>query len=156
MAGCVSVPQTAEEFRRVVDGSSFAKVEVFEVQRPARDIMATFQQRAPECLDVTVHAVSHPINDHSSVIEYRSRVLPGTDHSELHLQQLHKTNVIHLGTPPEGGAFVVVVDVHATSADRARLQIHGPAVGFEGIYRAVRGWATGKDLRCPDLTRPYR
>lgn len=152
LAGCGSVPQTAEEFRTAVTGAPLARIESLEVDRPIRDVTLTFQRKAPECFNVSVRTVSRSVlNNHNSLIEYRATVVPGTTRTELHLQQLHKINAVYSSKPPEGGAYIVVVDAHALPGNRTRLQTFGPSIGLDGVYRAIRGWATGKDMGCPDM-----
>ena len=47
LVGCVSHPQTAEEFRKAVPGAFLATVETFEVDRPFGQVASTFQKMGP-------------------------------------------------------------------------------------------------------------
>ena len=49
LSGCVSHPQTAEEFRKAVPGALSAKVETIEVDRPFSQVARTFQKMGPNC-----------------------------------------------------------------------------------------------------------
>ena len=44
LSGCVSHPQTAEEFRKAVPAAFSAKVETIEVNRPFSQVASTFQK----------------------------------------------------------------------------------------------------------------
>lgn len=156
IAGCaVQQPQNAEDFRKAVGGGAMmTKTETYEVNRPLRDVAATFQRRAPECLTVTVRTVSQTTGSYQNIVtEYKPTVLVGGERAELHVQQLHKTGVLYPSKPPAGGVYIFVADAHPAGAKRTRIQIYGPSRGYDVLHRAVRGWATGDNLGCPDMTR---
>ena len=44
LPGCISHPQTAEEFRKAVPAAFSAKIETFEVDRPFSQVAGTFQR----------------------------------------------------------------------------------------------------------------
>lgn len=48
LVGCISHPQTAEEFRKAVPGAFSVKVETFEVDRPFSQVASIFQKMGPE------------------------------------------------------------------------------------------------------------
>src|SRR5712664_4311191 len=60
LAGCISHPQTAEEFRKAVPAAFSAKVETFEVDRPFSQVASTFQKLGPNCLAKTIKMTSQP------------------------------------------------------------------------------------------------
>lgn len=49
LLGCISHPQTAEEFRKAVPGAFSATVETFDVERPFSQVASTFQKMRPNC-----------------------------------------------------------------------------------------------------------
>jgi hypothetical protein len=148
------MPQTPEEFRHTIAGTSLGRVESFEIDRSLREVTLAFQLKATECLNVSVRRISHSItNNHSSLTEYRATVVPGTTRTELHLQHLHKQNAIYPSQPPNGGAYMIVLDAYPLPGNRTRLQIFSPAIGASNVHKAIRGWATGQDMSCPDMTQ---
>ena len=154
LQGCGGMPQTAEEFRQAASGAMLAKTDTYEVNRPVRDVAATFERKAPECLNMAVRTVSQTTTSYQNILtEYRATVVPGGARAELHLQQLHKNGVIYPSKPPEGGAYIIVADAYPLPGNRTRMQLHGPAMGYDVVYRAIRGWAAGDNLGCPDLTK---
>jgi|KBSSwiStaDraftv2_1062776.scaffolds.fasta_scaffold59369_3 hypothetical protein len=154
LLGCGGMPQSAEEFRQAVPSAMLAKTDTYEVNRPTRDVAATFQRKAPECLNMAVRTVSQTTTSYQNILtEYRSTVVAGSERTELHLQQLHKTGVIYPSKPPEGGAYIIVADAYPLPGNRTRMQLYGPSIGYDVVYRAIRGWASGDNLGCPDLTR---
>jgi len=154
LAACAPMPQTAEEFRKAVPGAMMAKTETYEVNRPMKSVAATFRRKAPECLSIAVRTVSQTSSSYQNVLtEYKPTVVVSAARAELHLQQLHKTGVVYPSKPPEGGIYLIVVDAYPLPGNRTRIQLFGPSMGYDVLYRAIRGWATGDNLGCPDMTK---
>ena len=155
LAACaVKQPQTAEEFRKVAPGAMFMKTETYEVNRSLRDVASAFQRRASECLRVTVRTVSQTTGSYQNIVtDYTPTVVVNNERAELHVQQLHKTGVLYPSKPPAGGVFIFVADAFPDGAKRTRIQIYGPSKGYDVLHRAVRGWASGESMGCPDMTK---
>jgi hypothetical protein len=155
IAACVAMPQTTEEFRKAVaSGAMMTKTDSYEVNRAMKDVGATFRRRAPECLNITVRMVSQTSGSYQSIrTEYKPTVVVNAERAELHVQQLHKTGVLYPNKPPEGGVYILVADAYPMPGNRTRIQLYGPSKGYDVLYRAVRGWATGDNLGCPDMTK---
>jgi hypothetical protein len=153
-AGCVSHPQTAEEFRRAVPGAMTAKTETFEVNRPFRDVAATFRKKGPECLEITVKTTSQANMSYQVIVtEYKPTVVVTDARAELHVQQHHKAGVIRASKEPAGGYYVLVADAYPVDRNRTRVQMFVPSISHGVLVRAVKGWATGENLGCPDMTK---
>jgi hypothetical protein len=154
LGACVQMPQTAEEFRKAVPGAMMAKTETYEVNRAMKDVAATFRRKAPECLNISVRTVSQTAGSYQNILtEYKPTVVVNAERAELHVQQLHKTGVLYPSKPPEGGIYLVVADAYPLPGNRTRIQLYGPSKGYDVLYRAIRGWATGDNLGCPDMTK---
>ncbi len=155
LSGCVTQhPQNAEEFRKAAPGAFMAKVDTQEINRSFRDIGATFRKRAPECLNMRVTTTSQTSGSYQVIVSvYKPTVVVTDERAELHLQRHHEKGVLAVTKEPEGGYYLIVADAYPVDAKRSRLQIFGPSMGYDVIYKAIIGWATGKDLGCPDLTK---
>lgn len=154
LQACGGMPQTAEEFRKAVPGALMTKTDTYEVNRPMRDVAATFRRKAPECLNVTVRTVSQTGTSYQNILTaYKPTVVVTGERAELHVQQHHKTGVISPSKPPEGGFYIVVADAYPMPGNRTRIQLYGPSKGYDVLYRAIRGWASGDNLGCPDMTK---
>ena len=152
---CVQLPQTAEEFRSAVPGAAMMKTETYEVSRAFVDVAAALKSRGHECLNVSVRTTSHQVGQsyQSYLTHYRATAFTSKQHAELHVQQLHEGGgVIYPSEPPPGGVYMLVVDAYPAAPHRTRIELYGPAVGYRSLYRAIRGWASGADLACPDMT----
>lgn len=151
---CAPMPQTAEEFRKAVPGAMMAKTDSYEVNRPVKDVAATFRRKAPECLNVSVRTVSQTSTSYQNILTaYKPTVVVNAERAELHVQQLHKTGVMYPSKPPEGGIYLLVADAYPLAGNRTRIQLYGPSKGYDVLYRAIRGWASGDNLGCPDMTK---
>jgi hypothetical protein len=154
IAACSPMPQTAEEFRKAVPGAMMAKTDSYEVNRSMKDVATTFRRKAPECLKVSVRTVSQTNMSYQNILtEYTPTVVVNSDRTELHLQQHHKTGVMYPGKPPAGGPYIIVADAYPLPGNKTRIQLYGPSKGYDVVYRAIRGWAAGDNLGCPDMTK---
>jgi hypothetical protein len=155
LSGCVTHhPQTAEEFRQAVPGALTAKTETFEVNRPFRDVAATFRKKAPECLEVTVRTTSRTTTSHQVIVtEFKPTVVVTQQRAELHVQQHHKAGVVNVTKEPAGGYYVLVADAYPVDQNRTRVQMFRSSISHGVLIRAVREWATGENLGCPDMTK---
>lgn len=155
LAGCATQqPQTAEEFRQVIPGTFMAKTETFEVNRGWDDVAKTFQRKAPECLHVAVRTVSRTSTSYQVIVtDYKPTVVVTKQRAELHLQRHFRSGVVNVGKEPRGGYYVVVADVYPVSKNQTRLKVYMPSIGFDLVLQAIKGWASGNNLGCPDMTK---
>jgi len=155
LPGCVSQhPQTAEEFRRAIPGAFMTKKESFEVSRPFREVARAFQARAPECLNVRVKTVSQSSTSYQVIVAaYKPTVVVSDTRAELHVQRHYESGVMSVTQEPPGGYYLLVADASPLGKNRTRIDIYGPSRGVDSLVGAITGWATGKSLACPDLTK---
>jgi hypothetical protein len=155
LSGCVTHhPQTADEFRKAVPGAFMGKVETFEVNRPFSDVAKTFQKKAPECLNVSVKTTSQTRQSYQVIVtDYKSTVLVTEEKAELHVQQHHAAGVLNVTEEPNGGYYLLVADAFPLDKKRTRVDLYGPSIGHGTLIKAIKGWATGKNVGCPDLTK---
>jgi len=155
LCGCVTQhPQNAEEFRKMAPGAFMIKVETHEVNRSLREIGATFRARAPECLNMRVTTTSQMPGSYQVIVSaYKPTVVVTDERAELHVQRHYEKGVLAVTKEPEGGYYLMVADAYPVDPKRSRIQIIGPSKGYDVIYRAIMGWATGKNLGCPDLAK---
>lgn len=153
--GCsIHHPQTAEEFRLGVPTAFLGGVETFEVDRSYKDIGKTFQKKAPQCLGVTIESVSQSSTSYSRIVTTYNPSVQITDkRAELHLQQEYKSGVMTVSKVPPGGYYIFVVDATPIGKNKSKVDIYGPTMGYDTLIRAFKGWATGKNMGCPDLTQ---
>ena len=155
LLGCAgSMPQTAGEFRKAVPGAFMGKVETFEVNRPFKDVAKTFQTMAPKCLDVRIKTISDTYQSHQVIVaKYTPTVIVTDKKAELHVQERHEAGVLAVYKEPEKGHFLMVVDAIPLDRNRTQITMYRPSKGQEVMVKAIKGWATGKNVGCPDLTK---
>ena len=153
LVGCASNPQTPDEFRKTVPGSMMGKLVTFDAARPYREVARTFQSRAPECLNVRVRQY-HQTGTASWMTNavYKPTVLVTGTRAELHLQ-MHYDGQMVIGEEPPGGFYVFIADATSIGAGRTHVDIYASGAAQESLTKAVTGWATGKNLGCPDLDK---
>jgi hypothetical protein len=157
ISGCGTMPKTAEEFRRMEPGSSFVKLEQFEVNRPFRQVAKTFRERADACLRIRVTTNSsggyrsHPTTfkqDYLPTMRITKR------RAELHIQQhIEGTNLVKVHKEPDGGYYLLVADAIPIGRNRTRIDLYRPTMGNSVLNQSIRNWATGENLGCPDLAK---
>jgi hypothetical protein len=158
LAGCATFQpsQTAEEFRRAASAALLPRTGAIEVDRSLQDVTATFRKYAPECLDGTTTATTKTYTNYREIIRtyvttYKPRVVVTPERVELHVQW-HTNGEIHVSRVPEGGAYRLVADAYSMSDGRTRLQWFDVTAGQDFLLDAIKGWASGQNLQCPDLT----
>lgn len=156
LSGCAAMtghPQSAEEFRKAVPGAFMGEVETFEVDRPFSEVARTFQEKAPECLDVTIRTVSRTNMSYQVIVTtYRPTVLVNGQRAELHVQFHHDQGVLNVTKEPEGGYYLLVADLFPLERDRTRVDLYRPSMGYDVLVKGVKGWAASDNSGCPDLT----
>lgn len=157
ITGCGTMPQTADEFRKAVPGAVTGKVETFDVNRPFSAVAETFQKKGPECLNKTVSTTSTTPGKYGPVVStytvtYKPTVQVTQNKAELHVQQ-HSDNTLKVHKEPEGGYFLLVADAYPVGENKTRVDLFCPAIGHKVLIKAVKGWGTGENVGCPDLTQ---
>lgn len=156
VSGCVKPPKTAEGFRQMAPKSSFLKVEKFTVNRSYRQVAGDWRRRSDACLRVRVTTKSSGYRQGPMTFkqDYLPTVVNGKGRAELHIQQhVEGTNLIKVYKEPTGGNFLLIADAYPAGRNKTRIELFRPTMGYDVLAKAVRGWATGKNLGCPDLTK---
>lgn len=152
LAGCVTPPQTPSELREGVKrGAMMTKTERQEVNRSFKTVFTDVKTNTDKCLNVTV--IGSTPGTYGPVVESipyhaRSRMV-GDKAGETVLQHSKRAT----GQMPEGGYFVMVMDIEETGPNKTAITIYGPSIGFQNIYDAVLAWAKGETKACPKF--PY-
>ena len=155
LTACVtSHPQNAEEFRAAAPDAFMGMKETMEVDRSFSEVAATFRQKAPECLNVKVEMTERSSTSyHVVVTAYKPTVVVNEERAELHVQQTHEKGVLNVTEVPDGGYYLLVADAYPLNDSRTRLELFGPSRGYDVLVRAVKGWVSGENLGCPDMTK---
>ncbi len=149
LSGC-AIPMTPDEFRAAGKaGKALATYETYEVNRPLGEIAATFKTKAAECLDYRIGSTKKPVIGIGSSTHYYGVTKPtvkrSRDKVELYFQVKYEHSV---GNVPKDGLYDLVADAYS-QGKKTRLDIYRRTkAGVLG--QAVKGWATGESMGCPD------
>lgn len=157
LTGCGTMPLTADEFRKAVPGAYSAKVETFDVNRSFRAVAKTFEKMAPKCLNKTVTTTSSTPGTYGPVastftVTYKPTVVVTKEKVELHVQH-HTDNAMKVYEEPDGGYFLLVADAYPIGKKKTKVDLYRPSIGHKVLVKAIKGWSTGKNVGCPDLTQ---
>jgi len=114
----------------------------------------TFQKMGPNCLSKTIKRTSQTKTSYQVIVTtYRPTVLVTPKKAELHVQFHHDQGVIGVGKEPEGGYYLLVADASPVNQTKTRIDLYRPSMGHGVLIQAVRNWATGENVGCPDLAK---
>ncbi len=148
-SGC-SIPMTPDEFREAGKaGRALATYETYEVNRPVAEIAATFRAKAAECLDYRIGSTKKPVIGIGSSTHYYGVTTPTVKKSKGRVELYFQVKYEHtLGSVPKDGYYDLVADAYP-QGKKTRLDIYRRTkAGVLG--QAVKGWATGESMGCPD------
>ena len=154
LGGCAGhMPQTADEFREGLPGAFMGKVEKFEVDRPHTEVGKSFQKMAPQCLDVRIKTTSQTNTSYQVIVtKWNPTVKISEQRAELHIQQLHEQGVLNIYEVPQKGYYMMVVDAIPLGKNSSQVVMYRSSVGNKALVKAIKGWAAGEEIGCPDLT----
>ena len=156
LSGCGSLPQTPAEHRETAkSGRTFYTSASFEVKRPFAEVARTFQKKATECLSFSMATTTRPNIGFGSSTNVWGRtkptVLASANRAELHFQAKLQNQV---GSPPPDGAYYLVADAYPLAKDRTKVDMYWIR-RVDLVAEAIRGWAAGENVGCPDPTRVF-
>lgn len=158
MSGCsMKYPLSADEFRQMLPGSTFGEVEKVTINRSLSKIAKTYKKKAKACLSKTIKSEScmnhgYGMQCTTMITHYKPTLKISSKHIELHMQQ-DSPNMLPLGEIPKDGLYTLVADITPVSKNKSKLVIYSGSFGSDTIKKALKGWATGKNKGCPDLTK---
>jgi hypothetical protein len=131
-----------------------AKVETFEVERSFNEVARTFEKNAPKCLNQRIKTTSRSNTSYQVLVaKWNPTIVKSKDKVELHIQRHYEQGVMNISEEPEGGYYLMVVDAYPIGKKKTRVDLYRPSMGFKHLSAAIKGWATGKNKGCPDLTK---
>ena len=155
LGGCAGMgePQNATDFRNVVRNSPFKSMESFEVARPLAQVAATLRKLSAQCLDISIKWTGN--RGVSGVTTYKPTFIANSRKAELHVQRKKEggmTTEIVIGGERPNGTYRAVLDATAVSQTHTKIDLYlWSAIDDKLLGKALKGWAKGDNLGCPDL-----
>lgn len=151
LTACGSAPMTPAEYRNTARaGQGLSTYESFEVKRPVAEVGQTFRKKANECLSLKLGSQNRPLIGIAGSVHYYGQVIPKVftsgSRAELHVQIKYKNQV---GQIPEDGMYYFVADAYPSGKGTTRVDIYR-RTKFATVAEAVKGWASGQSMACPD------
>ena len=153
LTGCASIPNTAGEFRDIAKGGHMLlkKPESFVVDRPLSAVVSTFKKRAPECLVLEATSQSKPVIGFAGSPRVYATTKPTIVASAEKMEFYRQLRTIgNMLKEPEGGQYMFLVDATPVDKQKTRIEIYRTAIRSDTLMEAITGWATGKNMGCPD------
>jgi len=150
-AAAIDVPQTRQEFVKVVAAGEGGTSETLVIDQPFDKVYALLQERVPACLDVKVQRtayvgyVERSSSDHNPTLR-----LVGKGRAEFTLQVVHNPRGVG-HTPPPGGLYVMAADLRSIDGGRTEAVLYRPNIGFKKIAVSLKQWFAGNPAACPKL-----
>lgn len=144
LAGCMSVPLTSTEFRDSVRQEG-RYMESYTASRSFNEVTRTVKRMSDECLNFSM-----TIKENGIVKKpwgyANTTFVASSQRAELHFQRKIPKQI---GTYHEKGMYYLVADMTPAGANKTKVDVYywdDAAVAA----KAIRGWATGDMLGCPD------
>ena len=114
----------------------------------------TFQKMGPNCLSKTIKTTSQTNMSYQVIVTtYKPTVVVKGKKAELHVQFHHDQGVVNVSKEPVGGYYLLVADAQPLTPTKTRIDLYRPSMGHAVLIQAVKNWATGENVGCPDLTK---
>jgi hypothetical protein len=158
LAACGAAPKTPSEFKAQVNGGAMGhQKESYTVNRPFQEVAKTLEQKANECLNVAVESartykINHAQTTASHTVTYHPAFKMSENNAELQVRQkVRGDNIVKLQAEPEGGYIALVADTKPLDKSTSQVEVYYAKYKAGTLVIAVKNWAIGKDLRCPDV-----
>jgi hypothetical protein len=150
MAGCVTMPQTQDEFRTAVSGGAMFMTTKTYIARQNYDHVSTvLNARAEDCLNYrTTFTRQQGFAASTMTDDYHARFNElGPSRAELIIQNTPRSRRVGPDMP-EGGFYWMVIDIEGQADGTTMLRYYGTS-GETKAYNAIKAWSDGEAAACP-------
>lgn len=153
-------PKNPAEFRAMAkDGGMFFSTETYTVKRPYQQVVDTFKQRAPFCLNKTIETSRRQGGITGAkfveVRAWKAKVNSSNNHMECTLQSLVVGGNTYeaIDPPNKDGHYYMLVDAYPVDQGSTRIVVSKSINVSDTVDKAAKNWATGENMGCPDMTQ---
>ena len=150
LVSACAVPLTPKEYRTAAKaGNALSTFESVDVNRPVAEVAATFKAKAAECLSYKMGETKKPLIGVGSSTHYYGVATPTVKRSKDKVELYFQVSYEHeVGNVPDKGMYHLVADAYP-HGKKTRVDIYRRN-NAEVLGEAVKGWASGQNLGCPD------
>ena len=136
--------------------------ETYVVKRPFQQVVDSYKQRAPVCLNQTITTHGYQQNGqsykntvHFPTSAWKAYVNATNKHMECTLQwRSLDANVIEVYDPPNKyGHYHMLVDAYPVDQNTTRIVLSKALTVSDVVVQATKNWATGENMGSPDMTQ---
>ena len=152
LAGCVTSPQNRDDFKKMIQGYPSLSVNATHTtSRRYEDVVATLERKWKECF--AVQRTTQRTQGGMTTMRYTDTYHPRSRRVnnslvEMTLQQTTQ-GMTMLNKVPEGGEYMVALDIERAPGNKAKLTWYSPSLGgWKSAWERSRDWSEGKDVAC--------
>ena len=154
LTGCGTFPRTPDILvQNAKDGTMFSDKDEFVVKRPIEQVADVFKKKSAECLNIQVTRTWKGNGIlHKEVLAYKPSLTVDKQRVRLMLQTKVLNNPDLAGPPPDGW-YMMVADAYPVDKNTTRVESYVQWPGENIVFKAVKHWANGTNMGCPDMTK---
>ena len=151
--GCATTPQSRDEFKTLSKNHpAYYITASHTANRRFESVAATLQKKWKECYNVQV-TTSRTTQSGMTTSRYRETFHPRITKVNKSLVEMTLQSTTQgmtmLNKVPEGGEYIVALDVVRLSGNKTRIDWYSPASGWKESWETAQRWSDGKNLPCP-------
>jgi hypothetical protein len=151
LAGCVTPPQTRDELKTtLMNNPKMSIVGTYTANRRFEEVVATLERKWQECYGI--RRTTTRTEGGMTTMRYRDTFHPQSrkvNNSLIEMTlQMTTEGMIMLSKVPQGGDYVVALDLERLSGSKTKLTWYSPAWGWTEAWERNRQWSDGKDVAC--------
>lgn len=151
-AGCVTSPQSRDGLKETATAHPKMSIaETYVANRSFDSVVTALERKWQECYGVTV-TTTRSNKAGMTTSRYQDTFHPqirrvNNSKVEMTLQMTTK-GMVMLNKVPEGGEYMVALDVDRLPGNKTRLSWYSPRWGWTDNWEANKQWADGKNAAC--------
>jgi len=150
LAGCVGAPQSRQELKTAaVEHPSLSVTGSYTSNRRLEDVAAALERKWKECY--SVQRTTTRSQGGMTTMNYRDTYHPKSRRVSSSLVemtlQMTTQGMIMMTKVPEGGEYIVALDLERVPGNKTRLTWHS-VMGWTSSWERNKQWSDGKDVPC--------
>jgi hypothetical protein len=159
LTGCGSMPGTPELLiQNAKDGATFSDKDSIVVKRSFADVSDVLKKKSNECFQqkvaYTVPDISPGIKlNRREVRAFTPKVAVTKQRTRVTVQSKLTQGPAEMDDMPPDGWYMLVVDAYPVDKGTTRVESYFQQPNYQGVFTAIKQWANGTNMGCPDLTQ---